>query len=221
MIIKWTGLHTVNIPKDAVEDYVYLIDRGYKQKSSLELIGSRFLLDSYKRQLIFRSVQPASICRKIWPRIITDIHGRSVIIDCYNVINTVIGAEESLAVISRDSLLRDAQEVHSSFKMGPKVIYTVMKIIQYLKYQKTGHAMFVLDSQISRSGELAAKIREILSSEGMDGDALVRRDADKFIKEELQGDEDLIIASSDTGILIYTTNEIHDMARGVVEFGNI
>ena len=92
----------------AANEYLWLLSRGYPQKSSLKMVGDKFGLTRDMRQVLYRGISAEEKAKARRQRIGSVSPGEVVLIDTYNVLFTVnnylLG---SPLFISNDGLLRD------------------------------------------------------------------------------------------------------------------
>jgi hypothetical protein len=65
---------------------------------------------------------------------------------------------------------------------------------------------FLLDAQVSRSGDLASLVRDVLAGEELTGEVKVLKDVDASMRR--LGRTDWVVATSDTGIIRYVTTVV-------------
>lgn len=86
-----------------------------------------------------------------------------------------------------------------------------MEVLSILKVSGVGGALILLDQQISRSGELAAKMREMMGELHVPGSAMTARDVDRRLKSA-----DRPVATGD-GAIIDRTIEAVDIPGQVAD----
>ncbi|MEM2917979.1 MAG: DUF434 domain-containing protein [Candidatus Altiarchaeota archaeon] len=185
--------------ENAIYDLKFLLDRGYKRKSALNLVAARYSLNNKQRNFLFRKVFSEKEIRVHRKRKIPieEIKGKDIIVDAYNVLITTEAILSNGEVIEcMDGFLRDFRGVFSSYKFDEKTKEALKKILKVLKHYNPRSVLFILDSQISRSGELAKYIREQLKKFKIVGDAKTERSADYSIKNSNK-----IVLTSDTAII--------------------
>lgn len=191
----------------------YLHSKGYEKRSVVRLVGDRYLLDKSQRHLLYRSICSEEEARARRAKLVSlpQIQGRILAIDGYNVLITI---ESALAgktiVLSDDGLVRDIAGVFGRYKPTEKTHQALELVFKVLKEGQPEKALFFLDSPISKSGELAAKIRNMLAEWGLAGDA---RAVGAPGRELLSLGR--IIASSDS-ILIDKAEAVFDLAGYVI-----
>jgi hypothetical protein len=134
-----------------------------------------------------------------------EIKGSSLIIDGYNIL---IGAEsilEKRAYLCDDGVIRDVKGAFRNYKTSEVTDKAIEVILRFLKEMAPSHVCFLLDSQISKSGQLAKSLRERIKEAGINGDARTSKHVDYDLKSSKY-----IVATSD-GVII-------DEAPKVVNF---
>ncbi len=191
----------------AVADIRYLLDMGYPQTGAVSFVCNHYRLDEEARHLLYRVVIPRAISEKRRAKFMRcdEIKGSSLIIDGYNIL---IGAEsilEKRAHLCEDLVIRDVKGAFRNYKTSEVTDKAIEVILRFLKEMAPGHVCFLLDSQISKSGMLARRIRERIKEAGINGDARTSKHVDYDLKSSKY-----IVATSD-GVII-------DEAPKVVNF---
>ncbi|MBN2015139.1 MAG: DUF434 domain-containing protein [Candidatus Altiarchaeota archaeon] len=172
--------------REAASDLKYLLDRGYNKRTSLNLVVDHYVLDKKGRNFLQRYVFSEKDIRLHRSRSIPieKIEGKTVVVDGYNVLITVEAILNDKEIIEgMDGFLRDNSGVFSKYVFGEDTKKALKKIIYKLKEYKPKNVLFIFDSQISKSGELAAYVRRKLKEHSLSGDAKTSRSADKEITE--------------------------------------
>ncbi len=170
--------------KKAAHDLKYLLDRGYNKKTSLNLVVNHYKLGEKQRNFLQRYVfseGDITLHRsKLIP--IEKIAGRDVVLDGYNVLVTAEAVLNKKELVGgMDGFLRDTSAVFSRYRFDKNTKKALKEIISLLKKYRPRSAVFIFDSQISHSGELASYVRHKLTESGLKGDALISRSADRDI----------------------------------------
>lgn len=145
-----------------------------------------------------------------------ELRGRTIAIDGYNVLITV----ESLIVgapvyLCDDGFFRDTRGIFRRYRSSDHTILALREILSILKESKLGRAEVLLDQQISKSGELAAEIREMMASFEVPGCAKTEKDVDKRLKLANSP-----VATGD-GAIIDVAGEVVDLPAEVAKRGRI
>ena len=193
----------MEVVEAAVEEYRYLLDRGYNPASALRLVGERHLLPAEASNVLRRRVFPREWVASVEGKMLlpNDLEGRRVAVDLYNVLITCEARLAGDAFLSDDGLWRDARGVYGKYRISDDTRSALARIIRFLAENRVAQVRFLLDAQVSRSGDLAALVRHVLAGEGLAGEVKVLKDVDASLRR--QGRTDWVVATSDTGIIRY------------------
>ena len=182
------------------------MDRGYPAASAVRFVSDHHRLTEVQRMVLQRVIIPAGIALSRMDKALSlhEIRGREIFLDGYNCIITSESLLEGFAVyLCDDGFLRDTRGFFRRYRSSRRATRPIQEILGLLA--GAGRAVFLLDCQISRSGELAAEIRGLMAQMGLEGDALCQRDVDRQLKCCQK-----IVASSD-GIVIDSSPEAIDL----------
>ncbi len=170
--------------KGAIVDLRYLLNRGYSRKVALDFVCNRYGFSAAERNFLVRSVfSKAEILehRKKRARI-SEVKGREVAVDGYNVLITAeAGLRGEEVFLCDDGFVRDVQASFGKYRASDATLPAMDAILRRLRRHSPRRVIFIFDSQVSRSGELAAEVRERLRFLGVEGDASVATDADRAL----------------------------------------
>ncbi len=195
---------------DAAKDLKYLLDRGYNRKTSLDFISGRYQLKKQEKNLLYRYVfSDEEIIRHKYKLIpLNEIRNKKLVVDAYNVLITVEAiADKEKLIEGMDGFLRDFRGVFSSYRFSEKTETALDEILRLLIGYKPEDVLFIFDSQISKSGELAGYTRGRLGDFDIGGDAKTSDSADKEIIELNR-----ITATTDT-VIIENVDRVVDIGR--------
>jgi len=176
-------LKSKNLQK-ASEDFRYLLNRAYSRKAALELVGNRYQLTSDQRHLLHRGVfsdtdSKGRQKKKISPN---QIRGYDLVIDGHNVLITIeAGLSCRPLVLGDDGFLRDISGLSGNFQKTARTAEALQLLLDLLKRVKPRQTLFLFDSPISRSGELALEVRVRMQKENLPGDAMAVRVPEKIL----------------------------------------
>jgi hypothetical protein len=197
----------------ALRDYSYLLNNLYPRKSILKIVGDRYLLNTFQRIMLSRGVFPDSDVRGRIRKTSKTITGKELYIDAYNVLFTICNyLLGRMVFIGNDHFVRDAGEVHGKPYDDPVFSKAVELCMDYLVKMKPSRVEFLIDSPVSHSGELAARLRELIAAGGLKGDALVDKNPDNRLIRQSRG----VVVSSDSDILDNTELTVTDLAHLVL-----
>ncbi len=149
--------------KQAVEDYCYLLSRGYAEKAARKLCGDRYNLRTRQRIAVERTGCADADMRSrkakcAGPRTLC---GVPVMIDGYNLLITIESALSGGVLLrGRDGAIRDLASIHGSYRKVEETIPALHLIMKTLSEYSPGQVTFMLDSPVSNSGRLKVLILE-------------------------------------------------------------
>ena len=139
------------------------------------------------------------------------IRNKDFAVDGYNVVITV---EASLSgkplVLGDDGFVRDISGLSGNFKRTERTEEALQSILNVLKRIKPCKTFFFFDSPISRSGNLAQTVRDLLKKEELSGDAQAVKVPEKILIG-FPG----VVATSDTAI-IDQSEKVVDLAGYII-----
>jgi hypothetical protein len=198
---------------EAAEDLRHLLNRGYPRDASLQLVGNRYNLDHDCRHLLRRGVFSDSTVeeRKRKRVSVGGLRGEGLAVDGYNCIITLESALKAKAIVlADDGFVRDISGVSGGYRETPATAEALGLIMAFLQSAGPAETLFLLDSPISGSGELAARIRALMKEQGVQGDASAIK-----VPERILSGYRGIIASSDTA-LIDQAERVFDLAGHLI-----
>jgi hypothetical protein len=185
--------------KRAAHEARYLMDRGYPAASAVRYASDHHRLPEDQRMVLQRVIIPAktALSRMARARRLPALRDREIFLDGYN---CIITAESLLAgfpvYLCDDGFLRDTRGFFRRYKAGSTTSCAIHEICSLLVEAGPSRAEFLLDCQISHSGELAGEIRGLMAQMGLFGDALCPRDVDRQLKSCGE-----IVASGDGNVI--------------------
>lgn len=185
--------------KEAIVDLSHLLSRGYPEKSSLALVGSRYRLNARQQ----RAIQGMSASNdqiefrnknSLKER---DINGKNLIIDGFNVV-ILLESLLSLAYIFKgvDNFYRDLSSVHGTYKKVQQTTRVIELIAHFYKESQPNKLHWIFDKPVSNSGRIKKMIEEFANNENLNWEVTLDFNPDKFIVESNE-----IAISSDAWIL--------------------
>lgn len=179
------------VPAAAFYEYMFLLARGYPADQASLLVSRRHALTRRQEILLRRCVHTPSLDEAIRGKLVgaEEARARGVVVDGYNQLLGLYALYTGEPLLRcMDGLVRDAMLA------GPSAVARRMEslaalLAAVLDSLSPKRVLVVLDSQPSRSGELAAALRR----RGLE--AVAVRNADKHVIEEAR--RGLVAASSD------------------------
>lgn len=190
----------LEVLREAAIDLRYLLNRGYRKESALKLVADKYQLNKSERLILYRSVYSNSEAESIKRKMLTPnmIRDKDVWIDGFNVLNTIEAAmRRELLILCDDGVIRDFSQVYGSYKISQFTISSISMILEELKNLKASNVRVLYDSQLSKSGIIAGKTREIMGSLGLRGNAEAVKRVDSTLSKI-----DAVVCTSDSVILL-------------------
>jgi hypothetical protein len=192
---KW-----IPVLNEAVEDYSWLISRGYSDDASLKLVGDRYRLDERQRRALARAgcTDEARQTRRIRRMEAEGLRGRRLVIDGYNLLITVESALAGGIVLDcRDDCYRDIASVHGTYRDVEETQPALTMIGISLQKLEVEHVFWLLDSPVSNSGRLKLLMLDISRQYNFDWKIELSANPDR----KIAGMEDVVAITSDSWVL--------------------
>lgn len=185
--------------REAVADLSLLLERGYAQKSALELVGNHFQLHERQRVAVGRcSCGDASLELRL-NKEAASAKNATLHLDGYNIIMLVEAALGGAVILrARDGSLRDLASEHGNFRRVEETGPALELIATFLDELRVKECVWWLDAPVSNSGRLRALILEIAGKGGRAWQVELAPSADTPLKKS--GDE-VIVVTADSVIL--------------------
>jgi hypothetical protein len=198
--------------QQAATDYLYLLGRGYSQKTILKLTGDHYKLSGTERNMLFRGVSSqessANRSKKQWS--ISDMPAEKLLVDTANQLFTIASYLKGNAVfISTDGFLRDASGIHGKAMPEPVLQRSIELAIHYLKLSGTKHHAFFVDVQMQQMKTLMPVIHEIAMQHGLSLEIIISGSVDQLLESAGEG----LVCTSDSEIIEKTSQPVFDLAR--------
>lgn len=197
----------------AARDLRFLLSRGYPRKSSISFIGDHFQLHQGERDLLYRGTftRDQSRTRQAKKVRTKTIRGEKLVVDGHNVLITLESALKGRPLLlADDNFVRDISRVFCRFRPTDTTKAAWNLIEKFFVDYLPCHVTIVLDAPLSRSRELAARIRRWMKNAGIKGDAIAAAMPESYLLA-LEG----IKASADSGI-IDRSSRVFDLAGHII-----
>ena len=166
---------------EAARDLRYLLSRGYKREAAIRFVAERHKVTSEERCILMRAVYDEAEADNRRRKLISidKIRGETVSIDGYNLLITVESMLSNRLLIQCDDYItRDVSAVFGKHRITEITTRALNMILQRLKGQDPNEVHFAYDKQVSKSGELAYKTREMMAKLQLKGTATTALKAD-------------------------------------------
>ncbi|MFP3868439.1 MAG: DUF434 domain-containing protein [Desulfobacteraceae bacterium] len=185
--------------QEAAVDFRYLLSRGYPRQASLNLVGNRYHQNHTARQLLHRGVfDPATAARRRAKlATLAALGAGSVGLDGHNVLITLECGLRGLPLVAADDgFIRDVGEISGSYRPSKTTDHALHLLARYLRQHHYRPVRVWYDAPISRSGELAARTRQLLRDYGLAGEAQAVAVPEKYLTAEA-----IPVGTSDTALI--------------------
>jgi hypothetical protein len=116
-----------------------------------------------------------------------------------------------------DGYIRDTRYYFSKAKQAEDLEEALEAVLRFLSKAGPKSVFFLLDAQISRSGELAGFIRHKMGEYGVSGEAKTSKITDFDLKAEGRNLEKNVILATSDGIIIDSVLEVLDIPACLME----
>lgn len=203
--------------ENPARDVRFLLDRGYPSTSAIRFVSNHYKLSLSDRHLITRAVLPSSIAQKRRDKLITcdEMKGLALLIDGYNVLITMESVLDQEIVLCDDGFIRDIKGVFGKYKKTDATDVALTEILTLLSEISPSLVLFLFDSKVSKSGELARYVKGKLTQFGLEGDTETLSSVDHKLKTC-----NAIVATSD-GHIIDSVDAVIDIPQCVMKIRGI
>lgn len=176
----------------AVADLCWLLSRGYPRRSSLELVGNRYMLEKRQRVAVGRSACADEQCLRRRDHQVESAD--TLELDGFNILTTIEAALSGGVLLAcRDGAVRDMASLHGSYR---RVEETPQAIELIARATKGASLLWYLDSPVSNSGRLKVRLAEFAQQRGLDWQVELVPDPDPILKQSQAP-----VVTSDSAIL--------------------
>lgn len=197
-----------------------LLRWGYPKFATISFVATHFQLSAEERYILTRVIMPPDrVTSRINKKIAcTGIQDRELLIDGYNVLLSVDSLLKNEPMwFCDDGYIRDTRYYFSKSKQVEDIEESFNLILKFLSEARPKSAVFLLDAQISRSGELAGLIRRALNEYGIQGTARTSKTADFELKAEGGDTEKSLVVATSDGIVIDSVLQVIDIPACLME----
>ncbi len=190
--------------KEAIDDYSFLMSRGYAMNSTLQIVGSRYKLNKRQRMAILRvgAAKQNIRLRKSKEIQTSFLKNKTVSIDGFNLLILLESALSGAFVFKgRDGTYRDISSVHGTYKRVQKTEAAITLVGNALKKMEVSLVEWYLDAPISNSGRLKKMLLEISQEYQYNWTVELVNNPDKVLAENCK-----IIVSSDGWVIDHAPN---------------
>lgn len=200
---------------EAVNDFQYLMEKGYSMKNIVKIVGDRYKLNTIQRSFLYRGITTNENAKRRKQKLVTERQVKSQIlhIDAYNLLITIHSYLKGKPVfIAYDGYLRDAGELKSkissnkSFERAAEIVFSYLVTTDFIEF------IWYIDSPVKGSNALKSLLKVIIDQTKIPGKLKLVKNADEILIKLKNG----IIASSDTEIIDGTELQLFDLAKNAL-----
>lgn len=151
--------------KEAMEELLYLLERGYPIKSASTFVGNHHLLSERQRLAIVRATATHKVLEvRKKKQMIGNLPGEIVFLDGLNIIITLeVALSGSTLLYCMDHTIRDLAGLRGTYRLIDHTDHAILLIGDKLKAIQIREAVFYLDAPVSNTGRLKQRILELLA----------------------------------------------------------
>ena len=169
--------------RKAAEEAYFLLNRGYPVTPVTRFIGDHYQLSERQRLALARTISPEERIRSRRSREVTDIRGRTLCIDGFNVIiGLEIAFSDSMLFRCMDGTVRDLAGLHGTYRLIPQTDLAIRALLSALDALQVEKAVIYLDKPVSNSGRLKQRIFELAEGIGFVLDVQIENPVDAILK---------------------------------------
>jgi hypothetical protein len=198
----------------ATAELSWLLTRGYKQASSLKLVGDRHALTERQRAAISRCACGDGAANERRARALAPerVRGEALWIDGFNVLTTLeVALSGGVVLLGRDGALRDIAGVHGSYRRVSETARALELCASQLERLGVSTTRWLFDQPVSNSGRLAALMREHARANALAWEVELVPNPDPLLAAS-----DAVVASADGAVLDAAARSFN-LARFIVE----
>jgi len=202
--------------RQAMEDYILLLNKKYPEKAIHELISTRYSLSHFERSMLYRGITTNEKSGKRKARLITieQLSNRTLHIDLFNILYTLAAYLRGFPVfISNDDLIRDASESHGTGEWEVHLDKSLDLLIKSLADLKIQKAVIYIDNPLQHGLAISEKLTELVNHSKPVIEIIRDPSPDHLIREAKEG----IIATSDSTIIDKSALPVFDLPRHILE----
>jgi hypothetical protein len=205
-----------NLPhlRRAAVDFCWLLSRGYASVSALKLVGDRFGLTERQRQAVRRSAcADDDRARRATKRCASsELAGRVLVIDGFNVLTTIEAALGGAVVLScRDETYRDIAGLHGTYRRVDETLPALNLLGATISGMSVSHCRWLFDRPVSNSGRTRSRFLAYAEQHAQDWSVELVDDPDPLLKASAE-----IVATADS-VVLDSCSRWFNVARHIIE----
>lgn len=193
---------------------------GYPKYATIRFVADHSQLSIEERNILTRIIMPPDrVVSRINKKVAcTGIENKDLLLDGYNVLLSVDSLLKKEPMwFCDDGYIRDTRYYFSKSKHAEDIEEALDAILKFISEAHAKSVIFLLDAQISRSGELAGFIRYKMKEHGIPGEARTSKTVDFELKADGRDPEKSLIVATSDGIVIDSVLQVLDIPACLME----
>jgi hypothetical protein len=210
---NWFSREAIVKLKIAQEEIEWLLNRGYKLSSIIDLIGGHYQFSSRQRTALQRatSSKPQYEKRKTAMLPVRAYKEDCIYIDGFNLIITLeVALSGGALILGNDGALRDLAGLRGTYRLIDKTDEAIKLVGKAFREFEIPSAKFFLDAPVSNSGRLRSKILEYSTQWNIPVEVELVPNADPILSKMKR------VVSSDS-IILNQCSSWFNLSREIVE----
>jgi len=199
----------------ALQDYIFLLEKKYPEKTVLEMVATRHSLNHFERSMLYRGTTRKEIADRRKSKLITieQLNNRTLHVDLFNVLFTIAAYLRGFPVyLANDGFVRDASESHGKGDWEVHLEKALLLIEENLPGTRIQKAVIYLDNLLEFGLAIREKLAEISKSEALLVEIITDPSPDHLVREAKEG----IIATSDSTIIDKSNLPVFDLPAFII-----
>jgi len=197
--------------KKAAQEVLYLVGRGYPMMSAARFVGDHYQFTERQRLAVARTVSTEKSVESRKSREVTDLSGRTVFLDGFNVIISLeIAFSRSTLFRCMDGTVRDLAGLHGTYRIIPQTDTAIKALFTAFRELKIQKAVIYLDKPVSNSGRLKKRIYDLGENTDIEFEVVLEERVDTLLKSKP------LIASADA-IILDECAEWFNLAKYIID----
>ncbi len=193
---------------------------GYPKLATIRFVADHSQLSVEERNILTRVIMPPDkVVSRVRKKIACDsIKDRDLLLDGYNVLLSVDSLLKNEPMwFCDDGYIRDTRYYFSKARQAEDIEEALDSVLEFLYEAHPKSVTFLLDAQISRSGELAGLIRRKLKENGISGESRTSKTTDFDLKTEGGNPKNKLVVATSDGIVIDSVLQVLDIPVCLME----
>ncbi|MBW6460296.1 MAG: DUF434 domain-containing protein [Bacteroidales bacterium] len=211
--------------RQAMQDYIFLLEKKYPEKTILNLVSTRYALNHFERSILYRGITTHKTAEERKKRLLVLNNSDQkqetrnpepfpLQIDLFNVLFTIAAYLRGFPVyLSNDGIVRDASESHDCTGWAEHLEKALHMVLQDLEKNYSSRTIFYIDSPMP----LCSHFEEIIIEAAKNLKSLIEIIRDESPDHLLRNATEGILATSDSTIIDKSLLRVFDIPRYLLE----